>query len=127
MSSFDGGIKHKGYSLEGEYFVRWLDNFKGPGTAGLPTIFSHGFQLQASAMVVPKSFQIYVGGSTLVGKYGNPYDFRAGTNYYPFHNRVVRWNSEYLYLNHSPVGYTAVPFALGGSGSVFHTALELAF
>jgi hypothetical protein len=127
MSSFDGGIKHKGYSLEGEYFLRWLDNFKGPGTAGLPTIFSHGFQLQASAMVVPKSFQIYLGGSTLVGKYGNPYDFRAGTNYYPFHNRVVRWNSEFLYLYHSPVGYTAVPFALGGSGSVFHTALELAF
>jgi len=127
MTSFDGGLKYRGYSLEGEYFWRWLDGFKGPGTAGLPTIFSHGFQLQTSAMVVPKSLQIYLGGSTLSGKYGNPYDVRVGTNYFPFHNRVVRWNSEFLYLYHSPVGYTAVPFALGGTGPVFHTTLELAF
>jgi len=127
MSSFDAGIKYHGYSLSGEYFVRWLDNFKGPGTEGLPTIFSHGYQLQASAMVVPKAFQVYLGGSTLFGKYGNPYDFRLGTNYFPFHNRVLRWNSEFLYLYHSPVGYTAVPFALGGTGPVFSTTLELAF
>jgi hypothetical protein len=127
MTSFDAAVKYHGYSLEGEYFLRWLDNFKGPGTAGLPTIFSHGYQLQASAMVVPKSLQIYLGGSTLYGKYGNPFDFRAGVNYFPFHNRVLRWNTEFLYLYHSPVGYTAVPFALGGTGPVFHTNLELAF
>lgn len=127
MSSFDAGLKYHGYSLEGEYFLRWLDNFRGPGTEGLPTIFSHGFQLQTSAMLVPKSFQVYMGGSTIYGKYGNPYDFRVGTNYYPFHNRVLRWNSEFLYLHHSPVGYTAVPFALGGTGPVFHSTLELAF
>jgi hypothetical protein len=127
MTDFDAGLKYHGFSLDGEYFLRWLDHFKGPGTAGLPTIFSHGFQLQASAMVLPKSLQLYLGGSTLYGKYGNPFDFRAGINYYPFHNRVIRWNSEFLYLYHSPVGYTAVPFALGGTGSVFHTNLEVAF
>ncbi len=44
-----------------------------------------------------------------------------------FHNKVTRWNNEFLYLHHSPVGYTSVPFALGGTGSIFHTNLELAF
>ena len=127
MAAFDGGIKYHGYSLDGEYFVRWLDHFKGPGTAGLPEIFSHGFQMQASAMVLPKTFQIYLGGSTLYGKYGNPWDFRSGVNWYPWHNRVLRWNAEFLYLQHSPVGYTSVPFALGGTGPVFHTNVELAF
>ena len=127
MAAFDGGLKYHGYSLEGEYFLRWLDHFKGPGTQGLAPIFSHGFQMQASAMVFPKTFQVYLGGSTLYGKYGNPWDFRAGVNYFPWHNRVVRWNTEFLYLHQSPVGYTAVPFAIGGSGPVFHTNLELAF
>jgi hypothetical protein len=127
MAAFDSGIKYRGYSLDGEYFLRWLDNFKGPGTTGLPQIFSHGFQAQASAMVLPKIFQVYLGGSTIFGKYGNPWDFRAGTNWFPFQNKVVRWNSEFLYLHKSPVGYTSVPFALGGSGPVFHTSLELAF
>jgi hypothetical protein len=127
MADFDAGLKYHGFSLDGEYFLRWLDHFKGPGTAGLPAIFSHGFQLQASAMVLPKYLQLYLGGSTLYGKYGNPFDFRAGVNYFPFHNKVIRWNSEFLYLRNSPVGYTAVPFALGGNGPVFHTTLELAF
>ncbi|MFY9732688.1 MAG: bZIP transcription factor [Candidatus Acidiferrales bacterium] len=127
MASFDGGLKYRGFSLDGEYFMRWLDNFKGPGTAGLPTIFSRGFQMQASAMVVPKTLQLYLGGSSIYGKFGNPFDFRAGVNFFPFHNKVVRWNTEFLYLQNSPVGYTAVPFAIGGNGPVFHTNLELAF
>jgi hypothetical protein len=127
MAAFDGGVKYHGFSFEGEYFLRWLDHFHGPGTAGLATIFSHGFQLQTSAMVLPKTLQAYLGGSTLYGKYGNPWDFRAGLNYFPFHNKVVRWNNEFLYLYQSPVGYTAVPFALGGTGPVFASTLELAF
>jgi len=127
MSAFDGGLKYRGLSLDGEYFLRWLDDFKGPGTAGLPTIFSHGFQLQTSAMVVSKTLQAYLGGSTLYGKYGNPWDFRAGLNFFPFKNKVVRWNNEFLYLYKSPVGYTSVPFALGGTGPVFHSNIELAF
>ena len=127
MADLDAGLKYRGYSLEGEYFVRWLDNFSGPGTAGLPSIFSHGFQLQTSAMLVPKTVQPYLGGSMVFGKYGSPWDFRAGVNFFPFHNKVIRWNNEFLYLHHSPVGYTSVPFALGGTGPVFHTNLELAF
>jgi hypothetical protein len=127
MTAFDGGLKYHGLSLDGEYFLRWLDHFQGPGTAGLPVIFSHGFQMQASAMVLPKTLQPYLGGSTIYGKYGNPWDFRAGLNYYPFKNKVVRWNNEFLYLHKSAVGYTSVPFALGGTGPIFHTNLELAF
>jgi len=127
MASFDGGVKLRGYSLEGEYFLRWLDHFKGPNTAGHPRIFSHGFQLQASAMVMPKTLQAYLGGSAIYGKYGSPWDFRAGLSFFPFKNRVVRWNNEFLYLHHSAVGYTSVPFALGGTGPIFHTNLELAF
>jgi len=127
MADFDAGLKYKGFSLDAEYFLRWLDNFKGPGTAGLPLIFSRGYQMQFSAMILPKTLQAYLGGSTLTGKYGNPWDFRAGFNYFPFQNKVVRWNNEFLYLYQSPVGYTAVPFALGGHGPVFHTNLELAF
>ena len=78
-------------------------------------------------MVLPKVLQPYVGASTVHGKYGNPWDFRAGVSLFPFHNKVVRWNNELLYLHKSAVGYTSVPFALGGTGPVFHTNLELAF
>jgi hypothetical protein len=127
MTSLDGGLKYRGLSIDGEYFMRWLNNFRGPGTAGLPDLFDNGFQMQISAMVVPKLLQIYSGGSAIFGKYGQPSDFRLGMNLYPFKNRVMRWNTEFLYVHKSPVGYTALPYPVGGNGPIFHTSWELAF
>ena len=127
MTSFDGGIKYKGFALEGESYMRWLDNFRGTNTEGVSRIFNNGFQIQASMMLIPKKLQPYLGHSRIFGQYADPWDFRAGLNFFPWKNRVVRWNSEYLYTYRSPVGYTSVPFALGGTGSIFVSNLELAF
>lgn len=127
MADVDGGLKYRGFSLEGEYYWRWLDNFKGPNTAGLATLFDHGFQLQASLMVLPKTLQLYGGVSRINGQYGDPFDVRVGANWFPWKNKVVRWNTEWLYLRNSPVGYSSVPFVVGGRGSVFHSSVELAF
>jgi len=127
MTTIDGAFKYRGYSLEGEYFWRWLDNFRGTNTQGIPQRFDHGFQIQGTAMVVPRTLQAYVGHSRIFGQYGNPWDFRFGMNWFPFKNKVLRWNTEALYLFKSPVGYTSVPFAVGGNGWVFHSSLELAF
>jgi hypothetical protein len=127
MSTADGGVKYHGLALEGEYFWRWLDDFKGTGTATVPDLFDHGFQMQLSAMVVPKTLQLYAGHSRIFGQFGHPYDARFGGNWFPWKNKVIRWNTEVLYLSRSPVGYTAVPFPAGGNGFVFHSTLELAF
>ncbi len=127
MLSLDGGVKYRGFALEGEYYFRWLDNFRGENTQGLPRLFDRGFQLQGSAMVIPKTLQLYAGASRIEGQFGDPWDFRAGANWFPWKNKVVRWNTEWLYLRNSPVGYSSVPFVVGGRGSVFHSSLELAF
>jgi len=133
MVDLDAGIKFRGFSLEGEYYFRWLDNFKflNPLTPAqlqmVPNLFDQGFQLQASAMLLPKTLQLYGGVSRINGQYGNPFDVRVGTNWFPWKNKVVRWNTEWLYLRNSPVGYSSVPFVVGGRGSVFHSSVELAF
>ncbi|HEY8225082.1 MAG TPA: hypothetical protein VIG25_07385 [Pyrinomonadaceae bacterium] len=134
MMTVDGGFKYHGFSLEGEYFWRWLDNFRfleqpAPDSLSLvpARLFDHAFQIQGSAMVVPEKLQAYVGHSRIFGQYGRPWDFRFGTNFFPFKNKVVRWNTEALYLYKSPVGYTSVPYPIGGKGWVFHSSMELAF
>lgn len=127
MTSFDAGLKYRGFSLDAEYFLRWLNHFHGPGTAVIPELFDHGVQTQVSTMLIPRVLQLYSGGSTILGQYGQPWDFRVGINLHPFKNRVVRWNTEFLYLHRSAVGYTALPYPVGGNGPVFHTSWELAF
>jgi hypothetical protein len=127
MTSIDAGVKYRGYSLDGEYYFRWLDNFRGIATEGVPPLFDHGFQLQGTAMVVPKLLQLYLGASKISGEHGNPWDARAGVNWFPWKNKVVRWNAEALYLMNSPSGTTSLPYSVGSRGFVFHTTLELAF
>lgn len=134
MTTVDGGFKYRGFSLEGEYFWRWLDNFKFQDVVNQETLqripsrlFDHSFQIQGSAMIVPKTLQAYMGFSKIFGQFGQPRDFRAGVNFFPFKNKVVRWNTEALYLYKSPVGYTSVPFPIGGRGWVFYSNMELAF
>jgi hypothetical protein len=127
MVSLDGGFKYHGWSFEGEGYWRWLNDYTGPGTAGLPGRYDTGYQLQLSMMPIQKTLQLYSGGSHIIGQYGSPYDARIGTNWFPYKNKVLRWNTEALYLFRSPVGYTSVPFPLGGKGWVFDTTVELAF
>ena len=127
MSSVDGGLKYKGLSLEAEYYWRWLSDYEGVNTGGIPNINDHGYQLQASAMLVPKTVQVYFGNSGIYGKYGDPWEVRAGASWYPVRERGFRVNTEWIHVDHSPVGYTAYPLPVGASGNVIHANLELNF
>ncbi|HUL78586.1 MAG TPA: DUF3011 domain-containing protein [Vicinamibacteria bacterium] len=127
MSSVDGGVKYRGFSLEAEYYWRWLSNFSGTNTGGIADIDDHGFQLQSSAMAIPKALQVYLSGSAIRGRYGNASEVRAGLNWYVVKERGLRLNAEWIHLNKCPVGYTAVPYPVGGNGDVFHTNFEMNF
>jgi hypothetical protein len=127
MASLDAGLKYRGYSLEAEYYWRKLSDFVGPGTGGIADIDDNGFQVQASAMLVPTLFQLYAGVSEIRGDYGNSSELRLGFNYFPKRMRGLRLNAEWLNLDDCPVGYTAVPYPVGGNGDVFHMNFEMNF
>jgi Protein of unknown function (DUF3011) len=127
MFDFDGGVKYRGFALEGEYYKRWLDNFRGPGTSGLPTINDNGYQMQASAMVVQKTVGVYTSHSAIFGHYGNPWDTRVGINWYPWKTEGIRFNAEYIQLHRSPVGGLTLPYPVGGNGPLFSLNFQLYF
>jgi hypothetical protein len=58
MMSLDAGIKYRGFSLEGDYYRRWLTNFTGPNTSSIAPITDDGYQLQSSAMAIQKKLQV---------------------------------------------------------------------
>jgi len=127
MTSVDAGVKYHGLSLEGEYYRRWLSDFTGTNTFGIADITDDGYQLQSSAMVVQKTLQLYLSGGQIFGDYGDASEVRAGGNWYFLKERGLRVNAEFLHLNKCPVGYTAVPYPVGGNGNVFHVNLEMNF
>ncbi len=127
MVDLEGGFKYQGFSLEGEYYMRWVNDFDTTGFIPVSSLFDHGFQLQASAMILPKQLQAYVAGSEVFGQYGTPWDTSVGLNWYPFKRREVHINAQGIYDSHSPVGGLSYPYIVGGNGWIFNTDVIITF
>jgi hypothetical protein len=127
MTSFDAGMKYHGFALEGQYFQRWLNDFHANGELPIDHMNDNGFELMASAMALPKTLQLYTQGAYLFGEFGDPWEVTAGINWWVFKRRELRLNLEYIYDRRSPVGYSAIPQQVGGTGSIFNGNLELFF
>jgi hypothetical protein len=127
MADVNAGFKYLGWSLEGEYYVRWITDFKTTGFIPVSSLFDHGFQVQASTMLIPKQLQAYVAGSEVFGQYGKPWDVTVGLNWYPFLRREMHINAQAIYLDRSPVGGLSYPYIVGGNGWLFNTDFIITF
>ncbi|HEX9207185.1 MAG TPA: hypothetical protein VF851_03045 [Steroidobacteraceae bacterium] len=127
MIAASAGVKYRGWSLDGEYYWRRVDDFRANGPMPFAQMNDHGFQLQGSTMVLPQALQAYVSGSKIYGEYGDPWDVALGINWFPLQRKELRVNVQGLYLEDSPVGYASVPFAVGGNGWVLSTDVMLNF
>jgi hypothetical protein len=119
MLALDAGMKYRGWSIDGEFYSRWINDFDVVGTIPVSHIYDSGYQILVSGMLMPRVLQAYVMGSKVVGEYGDSWDSALGLTYYPFGQKQVRVNAELLYMYHSPIGYTAVPYVVGGTGWVW--------
>jgi hypothetical protein len=127
MVDGNAGFKYRGWSLEGEYYARWLGNFQAVGLIPVTNLFDQGFQLQTSTMILRKRLQFYVSGSAVYGQYGDPWDLGVGLNWYPFADRPFRINSQAVHLYHSPVGALSYPYVVGGTGWFYNTDVTVSF
>ncbi len=127
MMSLDAGFKYKGIAIEAEYYRRWLSDYVGTNTGGIADISDNGYQVQGSAMVIPKILQLYLSGSQIFGQYGDSWEMRLGENWYFRKTRGLRVNAEWMKVRKSPVGYTAYPYPVGANGHVLHINLEMNF
>ncbi len=129
MACFDVGAKYRGFALEAEFYWRLINGLTGRGVDSLNIneFNDNGYQVQGSGMIIPKLLQLYATWSQVFGEYGDPREFRAGLNYYPWKNHMVRANAEYIYQDKCPVGGLSLPYAVGGTGSIFHLNLQVNF
>jgi hypothetical protein len=127
MAALSAGAKYRGFSLDAEYYWRRVDDFSVTGTLPVDELFDHGFQLQASAMLIPRTLQAYVAGSKIFGEYGQPWDAGVGFNWFPYGKKSLRANLQVLYLDRAPVGSSSLPYIVGAEGTVVTADLELKF
>jgi hypothetical protein len=73
-------------SVNGQYFFRWLNNFRADGPLPLGETFDHGFETVVSQFVVPRKWELYGRTSFVFGQFRNSYEYAPGVKWYPVRN-----------------------------------------
>ena len=123
MLSASAGMKYHGFWLQGEGYVRKLDNFVADGKLPLGVVRDSGFYVQVADMIVPKRLELYGATSYIFGPYGHPWEYIVGNNYYPWNTRNIRLNTQLIYVSHSPVSSTFGFYIGQTTGPIFSIGL----
>ena len=99
MSAIDFGIKWNGLAVNGQYFLRWLNDFVADGPLPLASTFDHRGEFSASYFVKPKKLMPYVRGSWVRGQFRNPYEYGAGLRWYYLPTERLWLNAEVFHIN----------------------------
>jgi hypothetical protein len=124
----DAGFKYRGFSFQGEYYVRRLSNFQADGLLPLSSILDHGFMTQTMYMVSRTHFGLYASGGYVFDDFKrNPWELGGGASYYPSGTRSWRLNLHIMQIEKSPAGSNFGYYAAGQSGTIISLGTDILF
>jgi hypothetical protein len=127
MWAIDGGVKWNGLAVNGQYFMRWLNDFQADGPLPLASTFDHGFELTAGYFVSPKKLQVYACGSWVFGHFNNSSEYGGGVRWYFLPTERLWLNAELVRVDHAPYSGAFTPYTAGMTGWVPMLQAVLAF
>ena len=78
----DFGFKYRGLALNGQYFLRWLNDFRADGPLPISSTFDHGFEASVGNFFY-SDCELYARTSFVFGQFRDSYEYCAGFNWYP--------------------------------------------
>jgi len=127
MWAIDGGLKKSGFSVNGQYFLRWVGDFDADGPLPLDSTFDHGFELSAGQFVVPRTLVLYGRGSKVFGQFASPYEYGGGAKWYFLPTERFWLTAELMKVHRAPYSGAFTPYTAGMAGWVPMVQTVLAF
>ena len=127
MWAIDGGIKYNGLAINGQYFMRWLGDFKSDGPMPVNSTFDHGYELSASYFVVPRKVLLFTRGSQVFGHFRNSYEYAGGVRWHFLPTERLWINAELMRVSKAPYSGAFTPYTAGMNGWVPMVQTIIAF
>jgi hypothetical protein len=127
MWALDGGLKKSGFSVNGQYYFRWVGDFAADGPLPLESTFDHGFELSAGQFIVPRTLVLYVRGSKVFGQFSSPYEYAGGFKWYFLPTERLWMTGELMRVERAPYSGAFTPYTAGMTGWVPMIQTVLAF
>jgi hypothetical protein len=115
--AIDGGLKYKGFALNFEFYLRWLNDFKADGPLPISSMFDWGFDASVGYFVF-RSLDVYNRESFIQGPFATAIEGSVGFNWYPFGTRQVWLNAEAVLIKNCPYAGGYYMYSVGQTGFV---------
>jgi len=123
----DAGIKWSGLAVNGQYFMRWLNDFEADGPLPLASTFDRGGEISAGYFVDPKKWMVYGRGSWVRGQFADSHEYGAGVKWYFLPTERLWLNAELFRINRAPYSGAFTPYTAGMTGWVPMVQALIAF
>jgi hypothetical protein len=125
--AIDGGIKWNGLAINGQYFMRWLNDFEADGPLPLASTFDRGAEVSAGYFVTPKKVMVYGRGSWVRGQFGDSHEYGGGVKWHFLATERLWLTAELFRVEKAPYSGAFTPYTAGLTGWVPMVQTVLAF
>jgi hypothetical protein len=127
MLAIDWGLKKAGWSVNGQYFARWVDDFKADGPIPIKSMFDQGFELSAAGFILPQKLMAYGRGSMVFGEFRDSWEAGVGMKWYFIPTERMWLTAELMRVVNVPYGGVFTPYTAGLTAWVPMVQAVLAF
>jgi len=127
MWSVDGGVKWNGLAINGQYFVRWIDDFAADGPLPVTSTMDQGGELTVGHFIKPKKVMAYGRASWVRGEFGDSEEFGGGVKWHFLPTERLWLNGELFHIDRAPYSGAFTPYTAGMTGWVPMLQTVLAF
>ncbi|MEX1041934.1 MAG: porin [Pirellulaceae bacterium] len=127
LYALDAALKWRGFSLNGEYYFRWLKSIQGDGPLPVDQIFDHGYYAEMGYFVVPQRIELNSRISEVFGQFGNAYEYAGGVNWFINGTHNCKMSFDVTRLVRNPANNSGPSLRVGDDGLLFRTQLQVAF
>ena len=78
MWAQDYGLKYRGLAINGQHYLRWLNDFWADGPLPVSRTFDYGFEASVGYFICPKLLELYGRTSFVFGEFGNSNEYAFG-------------------------------------------------
>jgi hypothetical protein len=127
MWAIDGGMKWDGWSVNGQYYFRWVDDFFADGPIPITDMYDHGYELSAAAFIIPRKLMLYGRGSQVFGEFRDSWEAAVGAKWYFVPTERMWLTAELMRVDSVPYSGTFTPYTAGMTAWVPMVQAVLAF
>ena len=116
MWASDGGIKWNGLAVNGQYFMRWLNDFEADGPLPFASTFDRGGEMSVGYFIEPKKWMPYGRGSWVQGQFGDSYEYGVGIKLFFLPTERLWLGTELMRVHRAPYSGAFTPYTAGMTG-----------